>query len=71
MKWIVLEENPKPNNYIAVLVTDQERVLQVESKPCSTYLSNDKALDRARYLREKYDVSNIRIFYIEPNSGFA
>jgi phage regulator Rha-like protein len=71
MKWIVLEENPQPDNYIAVMVTEQERILQVESKPCSTYSSNDEALDRARYLREKYEVRYIRIFYIGPNADIA
>jgi hypothetical protein len=71
MKWIVLEENPQPDNYIAIMTTEEGRVLQVESKPCSTFSSSEEAMNRARYLREKYKVNYIRIFYIGPNSNFA
>lgn len=30
MKWIVLEENPKPDNYIAILAAEEDRRLQIE-----------------------------------------
>jgi hypothetical protein len=71
MKWIVLEENPQPDNYIAVMVTEEGRVLQIENLRCSRFSSNDEALHRARYLRRKYDVKHIRIFHIGLNSDYA
>lgn len=70
MKWIVLEENPKPDQYIAVIAVDEERFLRIESKPCSKFLTNDEALVRARQLKDKFKVKSIRIFYMEGNSTF-
>jgi hypothetical protein len=70
MKWIVLEENPQADNYIAIMAVEEWRVLQAESKPCSTFLSSEEAMDRARYLREQYKVSYIRIFHVGSNSAF-
>jgi hypothetical protein len=71
MKWIVLEENPKPDLYIAVIAVDEERILKVESRPCSVFLTSDEALVRARQLRDIFKVRNIRIFYMEGNSAFV
>ncbi len=70
MKWIVLEENPKPDQYIAVIAVDEEYFLKIESKPCSKFLTSDEALVRARQLKERFKVKNIRIFYMEGNSSF-
>jgi hypothetical protein len=70
MKWIVLEENPKPDQYIAVIAVDEERFLRIESKPCSKFLTSDEALVRARQLKEMFNVKSIRIFYMEGNSSF-
>ncbi len=64
MKWIVLKENPQPDNYIAIMVAEEGRTLQVESKPCTTFKSSHEAIDYARLLREQYKVMNIRIFYV-------
>jgi hypothetical protein len=71
MKWIVLEENPQPDNYIAVMVADESRVLRTESKPCAIFKSSDEAILHARQLRELYKVRNIRIFYMESSSAFV
>jgi hypothetical protein len=71
MKWIVLEENPQPDNYIAVMVADEGRVLRAESKPCATFTSSDDALVHARFLRTRFNVRSIRIFYMESNSAFV
>ncbi len=70
MKWIVLEENPKPDLYIAVIAVNEERILKVERKPCSIFLTREEALVRARALRDIFKVKNIRIFYMEGNSAF-
>lgn len=70
MKWIVLEENPKPDNYIAVMVAEEGRTLRAESKPCATFKSSNEAICYARQLREQYQVRNIRIFYVESTSSF-
>ncbi len=68
MKWIVMEENPKPDQYIAVIAVDEERLLRIESKPCSKFETSDEALVRASELRKKYNVKSIRMFYLEGNS---
>jgi hypothetical protein len=68
MKWIVLEENPKPDQYIAIIAADEERYLKIEGKPCSIFRTSDDALVRARELRTIFNVRNIRIFFIEGHS---
>lgn len=52
MKWIVLEENPKPDQYIAVIAADDDRVLKVEMRACSYFKTQTEALLRARQLLE-------------------
>ncbi len=32
-KWVVLEENPKPDEYIAVIAVDENRLSKLERKP--------------------------------------
>ncbi len=71
MKWIVLEESPKPDEYIVVLEVDEERFLKIERKPCSKFLTREEAINRARQLKNKFDVMSIRIFYIEGNSDIV
>jgi hypothetical protein len=71
MKWIVMEENPKPDQYIAVIAVDEERLLRIESKPCSKFKTSDEALVRANELRKKYNVKSIRMFYLEGNSSMV
>jgi hypothetical protein len=71
MKWIVLEENPMPDNYIVIMAAEEDRTLQIEKKPCSTFDSCDKAMERARELRQKYNVSSIRLFQQEGISALV
>jgi hypothetical protein len=71
MKWIVIEENPKPDNYIAVIATEPDRKLKIEKKPCSVFQSLERAMSRARELREQYKVRNIRLFQQEGTSAFV
>jgi hypothetical protein len=71
MKWIVLEEDPKPDQYIAVIAVEEKRFLKIESKPCSKFLTCDEALVRARQLSKMYSVKSIRMFYLEGNSSLV
>jgi hypothetical protein len=68
VKWIVLEENPKPDDYIAVMVADVNRNLIIEKKPCSVHNNRDDAMARARELRQIFGVKKIKLFYIEGHS---
>lgn len=63
MKWIVLEENPSQDQYIAVMVADENKTLRIEKKPCSIFKTSEEAMYRARQLRELYNVHSIKIFY--------
>ncbi|MCZ8214643.1 MAG: hypothetical protein O9262_00310 [Cyclobacteriaceae bacterium] len=71
MKWIVLEENPMPDNYIAIMAAEADRILQLEKKQCSVFDSCDKAMERARELRQKYKVPSIRLFQQEGISALV
>lgn len=68
MKWVVLEENPKPDNYIAVVITETMKKLKIESQAHSVYNDGDEALARARELRDQFGVRLIRIFHSESHS---
>lgn len=68
MKWVVLEENPKPDNYIAVVLTETMKKLKIESQAHSVYNDGDEALARARELRDRFGVRLIRIFHSESHS---
>jgi hypothetical protein len=67
-KWIVSEENPDPDDYIAVMVADAERILVFESRPSSVYEDGNSAMMRARELRSIFGVSKIKVFYFEGHS---
>jgi hypothetical protein len=66
MKWVVLEEDPKLDNYIAVIIT--ETIKKIEAQAHSVYRDGDEALARARQLRDQYGVKMIRIFNTENHS---
>lgn len=68
MKWVVLEENPKPDNYIAVVLTETMKKLQIQSRAHTVYENGDEALARARQLRDQFGVRIIRIFLSESHS---
>lgn len=65
MKWIVLEENPKPDNYIAVVLAENEKRLQLQNRPHSVFADRDLALTRAQELRAFFGVRSIRVFQSE------
>jgi hypothetical protein len=46
MKWIILEEDPKPDNYIAVVITETIRKMKIEAQAHSVYRDGDEALAR-------------------------
>lgn len=69
-KWIVLEEDPRPDEYIAVIAVNEERLVKMEMKPRTVFETSEEALKRARLLRECFNVKGIRIFFEEGNSAF-
>jgi hypothetical protein len=69
MKWVVLEEDPKPDEYIAIMVTDEIRKLQLEQKAHSIFSTSDEAVRRARIVRDLFGVKTIRIFHWESYSS--
>lgn len=71
MKWVVIEDNPKPDEYIAIMVTDENRKLQLQGKTSSTFSNADDAMNRARALRDAFGVRMIRIFHFESYSSPA
>ena len=67
MKWIVFEENPRPDNYVAVIITEPMKKLKIEALPHSVFSDGDEALAKARQLRDHYGVKMIRIFQSESD----
>lgn len=68
MKWIVIEENPKPDDYIAIMVTDDIQKLQIEEKAHSVFHTGDEAMRRAKELKKCFGVKATRIFQWESHS---
>lgn len=69
MKWIVIEENPNPDNYIAVVLTEKSTRMKIERQAHSVFDDGDQAIERARELREQYGVRTIRIFHYDGSSA--
>ncbi|MCU0420177.1 MAG: hypothetical protein MUC38_11050 [Cyclobacteriaceae bacterium] len=65
MKWIVIEENPKPDQYIAVLPASADRPTPLSH---SVHTNISAAIERARQLRDKYRLSSIRLFQPDSHS---
>ncbi len=65
MKWVVLEENPKPNDFIAIVLTDKMKKLKIENQMHSVFTNGDEAMIRAREVRDIFGVTMIRIFRSE------
>ncbi len=63
MNWIVIEENPKPDQYIAILPAAAQRPTSVNH---SVHTNIHAAMERARQLRDKYRLHTIRLF--QPGS---
>ena len=70
MKWIVLEDNPKPDNYIGIIMLSDGQPASIDKNtPYSVFFDRQAAISRAFELKERYQVKGIRIFYPEGNSG--
>ncbi|MFM7853441.1 MAG: hypothetical protein ACKO96_16355 [Flammeovirgaceae bacterium] len=67
MKWIVIKEDPKPDQYIPVIVTDENKFLGIEKRPCYVFKTSEEAMNQARALRKEFNVTSIRIFYTDTN----
>lgn len=65
MKWIVLEDNPRDGGYVPVIIAPADKKLQVEQGACSVFQNSELAMDHARQLRERFRVSQIKLFYSE------
>lgn len=68
IKWIVIEEDPKPDNYIPIMVADELRILKAQGRPCSIFTNNKDAIERAQQLRTIFGAKYIRIFHIDGHS---
>lgn len=64
-KWVVIEDHPRPDNYIVIMAPgwDGETIV-----PYSTHHSEISAAGRARYLMDKFDARRIKIFYPDGRS---
>ena len=67
-KWIVIEEDPKPDNYIPIMVVDQFRIIKAQGRPCSIFTNDKDAFERARQFRTLFGAKYIRIFHIDGHS---
>jgi hypothetical protein len=65
MKWIVLEDNPCDTGYVPVIIAPADKKLQVEQGACSVFWNSELAMGYARQLRDRFRVSQIRLFYSE------
>lgn len=70
MIWIVIDENPWPDEYIQILVkpkVDTQQMLKTFS--AIKLFDNEKAaLEEAKELKIKFNAKAIRIFYPEGDS---
>lgn len=65
MRWIVIEELKLISDYIPVLAASEHKRLQLENQKCSVFPTLEKAMVRARELRDLYSVRSIRLFHQE------
>jgi hypothetical protein len=63
--WLIDEEDPKPDPYIAILVCEREFMERANKKAYKICHDAKEALHNATELKKKYAVKQIRIFY--PN----
>lgn len=64
--WLVDEENPRPDPYIAILVREKEFLEQPLKKGYRLCHSVQEAIAYASKLKKKYGAKHIRLFY--PNN---
>ena len=68
MKWIVIEGDPRPDDYIATIVVKDREVLFAPQVEHSIFEDKEAALCKAFELKKRYQVKGIRIFYPEGHS---
>jgi len=68
MVFFVAEEDPKPDNYIAIFVRKSREKDFDGKERFKLFASQEKALVFAQQLKEKYGISTIRLFYEEGHS---
>jgi hypothetical protein len=68
MKWIVIEENPKPDDYIAIMVANEVDQLHIEEKAYSVFFTGEEAMSRSILLKQKFGAKTTRIFHWEGHS---
>ena len=61
--WLVCETNPWPDNYVGIFFFT--KVSKENKHGFSTHHTIQSAIIRAKFLLEKYEVKQIRLFY--PN----
>jgi hypothetical protein len=64
MKWLVIEDNPKPDKYVAILAYH----IYPQAVNFSEHHNFDAALNRARNLVKKYNARHVRIFFQDKPS---
>ncbi|MEM7551959.1 MAG: hypothetical protein AAF363_19915 [Bacteroidota bacterium] len=67
MYWIVIEDDPKPDKYIPILVRSQVSVIELEAKFSKVKVFDNEAgaLEFADQLKVIYAVESVRLFYPE------
>ncbi len=65
--WMVNESDPWPEAYIAIIFGAEDQLGKILKKDQKLFFSLSEALNRAKDLKIKYSVKQIRIFY--PNQG--
>ena len=69
MVYIVYDENPKPENYVAIFARKAVKRDEFRRKDMiRTFQSLEEAIAFANTLKLKYGVSHIRVFYEEGHS---
>jgi len=65
LNWIVLEEDPLADNYIAIMVASEKRILKILKKKHSVFTAEQDAIKRAREIGTQFGVKNIKMFYMD------
>ena len=68
MKWIIIEDDPRPDDYIAALVVRDQKVLFAPLVRHSVFEDKESAMSKATELKKRYRAKGIRIFYPEGHS---
>lgn len=67
MVYLVQNENPRPDSYIAIFIRSSLKELEDRNR-YEIFRSRNKAVERAEKLAEKFSVQTIRLFHEEGYS---